>query len=69
MHWRKLFNSSTPWSHLSAVRKGRQPHSKAEMGLRFCELMQGKLDSTGLGGFVSLQSRYARQDPLPGGEP
>lgn len=48
-----------------AVREGRSPRASGALGLHICEVMQGMLDSPGLGRFVAIDSRPERPAILP----
>ena len=48
-----------------AVLEGREPRASGALGLHICEVMQGMLDSPGLGRFVEIASTCARPAMLP----
>ena len=48
-----------------AVRDGREPRASGALGLHLCEVMQGMLDSPGMGKFVEIESRSNRPAILP----
>ncbi len=49
----------------AAVKGNREPRASGALGLHLCEVMQGMLDSPGLGRFVDIQSTCKRPDMLP----
>ena len=48
-----------------AVREHRAPRASGALGLHLCEVMQGMLDSPGLGRYVDIETTCARPAPLP----
>ncbi len=48
-----------------AVRANREPRASGALGLHLCEVMQGMLDSPGLGRFVDIHSTCSRPAMLP----
>ena len=47
-----------------AVREGREPRASGALGLHLCEVMEGILQSPGLGRFVEIESTCARPPML-----
>ncbi|MDA7426710.1 Gfo/Idh/MocA family protein [Thalassococcus lentus] len=50
---------------VQAIRDGRSPRASGALGQHLCEVMQGMLDSPGLGQFVNIQSTCERPPLLP----
>lgn len=50
---------------VAAAKDNREPRASGALGLHLCEVMQGMLDSPGLGRFVDIQSTCARPAMLP----
>lgn len=48
----------------AAVREGREPRASGALGLHLCEVMDGMLQSPGLGRFVDIQSTCTRPPML-----
>lgn len=49
----------------AAVRTNRQPRASGLLGFHLCEVMQGMLDSPGIGRFVDIESTCKRPEILP----
>ncbi len=49
----------------ASVKGNREPRASGALGLHLCEVMQGMLDSPGLGRFVDIKSTCNRPDLLP----
>lgn len=47
-----------------AVREGREPRASGALGLHLCEVMEGMMQSPGLGRFVEIESTCARPPML-----
>ncbi len=48
----------------AAVREGREPRASGALGLHLCEVMEGMLQSSNLGGFVDIESTCTRPPML-----
>ena len=49
----------------TAAGEHRQPRASGALGLHLCEVMQGMLDSSGIGNFIEIESRCSRPAALP----